>query len=301
MSAQNVLFDAPGPKTRRNIRIGNLLGVLLILALLWMAVSGLAEKGQFEAAKWTPFLEWGTWEFYILPGLLSTLKAAAVAVVTSIAFGLLFGIGRLSSFKPISWICGIVVEFFRAVPVLLMMVFFYQFLSKSTSVEPAQVPFFAVVISLTLYNGSVIAELVRSGVFGLPKGQREAGLAIGLTPGQSLRTIEMPQALVAMLPALLSQFVVILKDSALGTFIGYTELLEYARRLASGEGNILPALLVTAAIFIAINWLLTFAAQRLSRRLGARAGKVLKIEDTIEPEGIEAPVPAAAPAKGAAK
>ncbi|MCC9203693.1 amino acid ABC transporter permease [Arthrobacter sp. zg-Y769] len=300
MSAQNVLFDAPGPKTRRNIRIGNILGVLLIAALLWVAVSGLAEKGQFEAAMWTPFLEWGTWEFYILPGLLSTLKAAAVAVVTSILFGLIFGIGRLSGFKPISWACGIVVEFFRAVPVLLMMVFFYQFLSKSTSVEPGQVPFFAVVISLTLYNGSVIAELVRSGVFGLPKGQREAGLAIGLTPGQSLRSIEMPQALVAMLPALLSQFVVILKDSALGTFIGYTELLEYARRLASGEGNILPALLVTAAIFIAINWMLTFAAQRLSRRLGARAGKVLKIEDTIEPEGIEAPVPAAAPAKGAA-
>ncbi|KAD4060433.1 ABC transporter permease subunit [Arthrobacter yangruifuii] len=299
MSAQNVLFDAPGPKARRNIRIVNILGVLLVLALLWFAASGLADKGQFEAAKWTPFLEWSTWQYYLLPGLLSTLKAAAVAVVTSIAFGLLFGIGRLSAFKPISWASGIVVEFFRAVPVLLMMVFFYQFLSKSTSVDPSQVPFWAVVIALTLYNGSVIAELVRSGVFGLPKGQREAGLAIGLTPGQSLRSIEMPQALVAMLPALLSQFVVILKDSALGTFIGYTELLEYARRLASGEGNILPALLVTAAIFIILNMLLTFAAQRLSRRLGARAGKVLQIEDTIEPEGIEAPAPA--PAKGAAR
>ncbi len=292
MSAQNVLFDTPGPKARRNIMIGNVLGVLLVLALLWLAVSGLAEKGQFEAAKWTPFLEWGTWQYYLLPGLLSTLKAAAVAVVASIAFGLLFGIGRLSAFKPLSWICGIVVEFFRAVPVLLMMVFFYQFLSKSTSVDPAQVPFWAVVIALTLYNGSVIAELVRSGVFGLPKGQREAGLAIGLTPGQSLRSIEMPQALVAMLPALLSQFVVILKDSALGTFIGYTELLEYARRLASGEGNILPALIITAAIFIVLNFLLTFAAQRLSRRLGARAGKLLKIEDTIDPEGIEAPATA---------
>ena len=292
MSAQNVLFDTPGPRARRNIMIGNVLGVLLVLALLWLAVSGLAEKGQFEAAKWTPFLEWGTWQYYLLPGLLSTLKAAAVAVVASIAFGLLFGIGRLSAFKPLSWICGIVVEFFRAVPVLLMMVFFYQFLSKSTSVDPAQVPFWAVVIALTLYNGSVIAELVRSGVFGLPKGQREAGLAIGLTPGQSLRSIEMPQALVAMLPALLSQFVVILKDSALGTFIGYTELLEYARRLASGEGNILPALIITAAIFILLNFLLTFAAQRLSRRLGARAGKLLKIEDTIDPEGIEAPATA---------
>ncbi|MBD7995291.1 amino acid ABC transporter permease [Arthrobacter sp. Sa2CUA1] len=287
--SQSVLFDAPGPKARRRIMIGNILGILLILGLIALIVNGLAEKGQFEPAKWLPFLEGRTWQYFMLPGLLATLRAAGVAIVTSILFGLIFGLGRLSSIKAISWTSGVIVEFFRAVPVLLMMIFFYQFLSKSTPVPSADVPFVAVVLALTLYNGSVIAELVRSGVFGLPKGQREAGLAIGLTRSQSLRAIEVPQALVAMLPALLSQFVVILKDSALGTFIGYTELLAYARRLASGEGNILPALLVTAAIFIVLNMILTFAAQRLSRRLGARSGQLLRTEDNVEPEGVPAP------------
>ncbi|WP_066295722.1 amino acid ABC transporter permease [Arthrobacter luteolus] len=287
--SQSVLFDAPGPRARRRIMAGNVLGVLFILGLIALIVNGLAEKGQFDAAKWTPFLEWRTWEFFMLPGLMATLRAAGVAIVTSILFGLIFGLGRLSTVKAISWTSGVIVEFFRAVPVLLMMIFFYQFLSKSTPVPSADVPFVAVVLALTLYNGSVIAELVRSGVFGLPKGQREAGLAIGLTRSQSLRSIEVPQALVAMLPALLSQFVVILKDSALGTFIGYTDLLAYARRLAAGEGNILPALLVTAAIFIVLNMLLTFAAQRLSRRLGARSGQLLRTEDAVEPEGAPAP------------
>ncbi|MCC9195904.1 amino acid ABC transporter permease [Arthrobacter sp. zg-Y820] len=290
MSTQAVLFDVPGPKAKRRILVFNILGALLVLGILAVAVNGLAEKDQFEAAKWTPFLEWETWRFTLLPGLLATLRAAGVAVVTSIAFGLLFGFGRLSGLAPLRWVCNVVVEFFRAVPVLLMMIFLYQFFAKSTPMEASQSPFWAVVVALTLYNGSVIAELVRSGVFGLPKGQREAGLAIGLTPAQSLRSIEIPQALVAMLPALLGQFVVILKDSALGYIIGYTDLLANAQRFGAGAGNMLPALLVTALIFILINMLLTFTAQRLSRLLGARAGKLLEREDAIDPEGVEAPV-----------
>ena len=196
--------------------------------------------------------------------------------------------GRLSGLAPLRRVCDVVVEFLRAVPVLLMMIFLYQFFSKSTPMEAAQAPFAAVVVALTLYNGSVIAELVRSGVFGLPKGQREAALAIGLTPSQSLRSIEIPQALVAMLPALLGQFVVILKDSALGYIIGYTDLLANAQRLGAGAGNMLPALLVTAAIFIGINMLLTFTAQRLSRLLGARSGKLLELEESTDPEGVDA-------------
>lgn len=290
MSTQAVLFDIPGPKAKRRIMLGNILGALIVLGVLAVAVNGLAEKNQFTAAKWTPFLEWDTWRYSLLPGLLETLRAAGVAVVTSIAFGLLFGFGRLSALAPVRWVCGVVVEFLRAVPVLLMMIFLYQFLSKSTPVEPASVPFLAVVIALTLYNGSVIAELVRSGVFGLPRGQREAGLAIGLTPAQSLRSIEIPQALVAMLPALLGQFVVILKDSALGYIIGYTDLLANAQRLGAGAGNVLPALLVAALIFILINMLLTFSAQRLSRLLGARSGKLLEREEVLDPEGAEAPI-----------
>lgn len=290
MSTQAVLFDVPGPKAKRRILVFNVLGALLVLGILAVAVNGLAAKDQFEAAKWTPFLEWETWQYTLLPGLLATLKAAGVAVITSIAFGLVFGFGRLSQLAPLRWVCDVVVEFLRAVPVLLMMIFLYQFFAKSTPMEASEAPFWAVVVALTLYNGSVIAELVRSGVFGLPKGQREAGLAIGLTPSQSLRSIEIPQALVAMLPALLGQFVVILKDSALGYIIGYTDLLANAQRFGAGAGNMLPSLLVAALIFILINMLLTFTAQRLSRLLGARSGKLLEREDAIDPEGVEAPV-----------
>ncbi|MBG6182172.1 glutamate transport system permease protein [Arthrobacter sp. CAN_A214] len=268
MSVQQVLFDAPGPKARRNILLGNILGTALILALVAYVVFLLGGKGQLAADKWTPFLEGRTWEFFILPGLLNTLKAAAIAVVTSILFGLVFGMGRLTHFLPIRAVAGVIVEFLRAIPVLLMMIFLWLGFGRIDAVtDPA---FLAVVVALTLYNGSVIAELIRSGVQGLPKGQREAGMAIGMTPLQSLRSIEVPQALIAMLPALVSQFVVILKDSALGYIIGYSELLQNARRLGVGEGNLLQALLISAVIFILINFAVSSIASRLSTLLSFR-------------------------------
>ena len=140
----------------------------------------------------------------------------------------------------------------------------------AATIQPQDGPYYAVIAALTLYNGSVIAELVRSGVRSLPRGQREAAAAVGMTSTQSLRLVEVPQALIAMLPSLLSQFVVILKDSALGYLIGFFELLQYARQLGSGNGNILQSLVVAAMIFIVINFLLTWAATRLSRRLSSR-------------------------------
>lgn len=282
MSAQQVLFDAPGPRAKRNILIGNIAGVLFVLGLLTWLVVILAERGQLEPAKWTPFLEVRTWQFFLLPGLWDTLRAAGVAIVTSVVLGLILGIGRLSHFLPIRWLAGVVVEFFRAVPVLLMMIFLWLAIGAAGVMRPQDIPFMAVVIALTLYNGSVIAELVRSGVEGLPKGQREAAMAIGMTRGQSLRSVEVPQALTAMLPALVSQFVVILKDSALGYIITYTELLQNARRLGVGEGNLLQALLIAALIFIIINFALSSLANRLSKLLSFRTAGKAKREKDLE-------------------
>jgi glutamate transport system permease protein len=270
---QSVLFDAPGPKARRRILLTNVVGILVLLAVVAFVLKGLYDQGQLAPDLWTPFLTAEVWDFTIVPGLMNTFKAAAAAIVTSVAFGLLFGVGRLSHNKAVTWISGIIVEFFRAVPVLLMMIFFWLLLGQLKILEPADTPFFAVVIALTLYNGSVIAELVRSGVHGLPKGQREAGMAIGMTRGQSMRSIELPQALVAMLPSLVSQFVVILKDSALGSIITYSELLR-ALQIYGSAGPILQSLAVAAALFIIINFTLSGVANWLSRFLGSRtAGK----------------------------
>ncbi|MGP5316488.1 MULTISPECIES: amino acid ABC transporter permease [Micrococcaceae] len=287
MSA-SVLFDAPGPKSRRNILIINIIGALAILALLWWMISGLASKGQMAPDKWDDFLEANTWMDYLLPGLANTLKAAALAIVGSVVFGLLFGIGRISKNPLINVFCSIIVEFFRAVPVLLMILFFNIFFSRTLQMNDSAL--WAVVAALVFYNGSVVAELIRSGVHNLPKGQREAGTAIGLTAGQCLRIVEIPQALVAMLPALIGQFVVILKDSALGYIISFNELLFYGRTYSSPNGNVLQALIVVAAVFIVINFTLSKIATIVSRRLSSRGESKTKPGATAlvgGPAGLE--------------
>lgn len=273
MSAQSVLFDAPGPKARRNVLIVNVLAVIGVAVVAWIVLGMLAERGQLEPSRWINAVNGNAWSNYYIPGLQFTLQSAAIAVVTSVVFGLLFGFLRLAPFKPIRAVSGLIVEFFRAVPVLLMMVFFYQvfaMLGRAGLIPSGDGPYFAVIVALTLYNGAVIAELVRSGVKSLPKGQREAAAAIGMTPNTSLRLVEVPQALVAMLPSLLSQFVVILKDSALGYLIGFYELLQYSRQLGSGQGNILQTLVIAALVFIVINFLLTWLATLLSKKLSSK-------------------------------
>lgn len=263
-----VLFDVPGPRARRLMVVVNVVAALVVVGIGAWALVLLGGKGQLEGSLWQPFLRDSTWTNYLLPGLMDTMRAAGLAIVASAVFGLVFGLGRLSHSSVLRWAAGTVVEFFRAVPVLLMMIFFYAGISQMRVVEPRDVPLLAVVLALTLYNGSVFAELVRSGVHNLPRGQREAALAIGLRPAQSLRLVEVPQALIAMLPAIASQLVVILKDTALGAIITYPELLDAARRFGSGNGNILQSLLVAALVFIVINYVLTSLAQRLADRVG---------------------------------
>lgn len=271
MSA-SILFDTPGPKARRRILMINIVGAIIALGVVAWIFFGLAGKGQMRPEQWDDFVQASTWKNYLLPGLVNTLKAAILGIIGSVIFGLVFGVGRLSQNKLINGFCTVIVEFFRAVPVLLMIVFFNVFFARSLEL-PGDTALWAVVAALVFYNGSVVAELVRSGVHNLPKGQREAGIAIGLTRGMSLRHIEIPQALVAMLPALIGQFVVILKDSALGYIISFNELLFFARTYSSPNGNVLQALIVTAVIFILINFTLSKIAEMVSKRLSSRVKK----------------------------
>ncbi|WP_028049864.1 amino acid ABC transporter permease [Cellulomonas sp. URHD0024] len=264
------LFDTPGPRARRRMLWMNIVGALVVAGIGFLVLRAFAAKGQLDADLWNPFVGSRAWENFLLPGLKDTLKAAGISIVTASIFGIVFGIGRLSRSSLVRRVSGAIVEFFRAVPVLLMMIFFYLGIARLHVVEPADLPLVAVVLGLTFYNGSVFAELIRSGVHSLPRGQREAALAVGLRPTQSLRLIEVPQALIAMLPAIASQLVVILKDTALGSIITYPDLLDAARRLGSGDGNILQALMIAAGMFIVINYALTRLAGRLARRVGGR-------------------------------
>jgi len=299
VSAPSLLFDAPGPRAQARHRLLTVVGVLIGLGGLALVLWKLNQAGQLDAAMWRRYVLSGdVWTQYLIPGLIKTIEAAAVSIVLALIFGLVFGMGRLSQLAPVRWFCGTVVEFFRAVPVLLMMYFAFQLYTVNNVFGAAFNSFYAVVTGLTLYNGSVIAELVRSGVHSLPKGQREAGWAIGLTPTQTLTSVLLPQAITAMLPSIISQLVVILKDSALGYNIAYLELLRQCQNLATFKGNLIPTLIVLALIYIAINYGLTRIASRVERRLreGKRrikpvaAASVVPMEETAADEGVENPV-----------
>ena len=266
-----VLFDIPGPKARMRYRIVAVVGALAVLAILAVVIRGLGnpENNQLTLDKWKPFFTAEAWTAYFLPGLGRTLLAAAIAVVLSIVLGILLGVGRLSANAVLRRVCGIFVEFFRSVPVLIMMLFAFYFGLFILHISGAAVGLFGVVAGLTFYNSCVFAELIRSGVNSLPRGPREAGLAIGLTGMQTLATILLPQAITAMLPSLVSQLVVILKDTALGYIITYPELLRAGQNFATINANLIPTLIVVATIFIVINYGLSRLARYLEARLRA--------------------------------
>ncbi len=275
MSADAVLYDHPGPRAKiRNTALTVLFG-LAALALVYWVYRKFDEKGQWAAALWEPFTESSTWTDYILPGLWATLSAAAVAMVLSLIFGIVFSVGRLSDHWWLSVPSGVIVEFFRAVPLLLLM--FFIFYGVPFITEAPMDPFWAVVIGLTLYNGSVLAEAFRAGIKSVARGQSEAGYAIGMRKSQVMREILVPQAARAMLPVIVSQLVVLVKDTALGYIIGYSELLQDGvNTLSANFGNIVAAAIVAAIIYIAVNASLTAFAGWLERRT-RRQGKAPKV------------------------
>lgn len=270
-SSQSILFDQPGPRGKRIINALNLIALVLValvvIAVLMRLHNPPDGENQLDWQLWKPALESEAWTDFYLPGLWMTLKATTVAVVGSVIFGLIFGIGRLLPNIIIRLVAGAIVEFCRAVPVLLMMIFFWRWFAF-IGIESAS--YWAVVVGLVLYNGSVVAELVRSGVGNLPNGQHEASMALGLTRTQSLIYIEVPQAITAMLPAAVTQLVVVLKDTALGSIIMYTDLLQESRRLGSMYFNILQTLVVAAIVYFFACWLLSRLAEWLPSYLAKR-------------------------------
>ena len=282
MSA-SVLFDTPGPRARVRNRIISGVTVAVVALVVWAIVSRLADKGQLTAAKWRPFLTGDLWKTYVLPGIAGTLTAAAVSIVLALILGLLLGVGRMSPAKPLRWVCTVIIEFFRAVPVLIMMIFAY-FLFALYDVFPSkQLALAGVVTGLTLYNGAVIAEIVRTGVGALPRGQAEAAASLGMSWGQTMRAVLLPQAITSMLPVLVSQLVVALKDTAIGYQITFLEMVRQGTVIGSTYGNYVPALIVIAVLMISLNFALSAAATRLESRLrrSKRTPEPLKAADTV--------------------
>lgn len=287
----SVLYDAQGPRAKRRNVVFTAVFVVVVLALLWWVYATLDEKGQLEWAKWQMFFTSDEpWSTYIWPGLQNTLKAAALSMVIALPLGAVLGIARLSDHAWVRIPVAIVVEFFRSIPVLVLMIFGLALFAEYTDVSSDDRPLYAVVTGLVLYNASVLAEIVRAGILALPKGQAEGAMAIGLRKGQSMRLILLPQAVTTMLPAIVSQLVVILKDTALGgAVLTFPELLASANTMSGYYGaNVIASFTVVAVIYIALNFSLTTFASWLERRLRRAkksTGAVLKADDAGIPGG----------------
>ncbi len=269
-----VLYDVPGPRGRaRNLLIG-VVGTLLLLAAVGFVVYRLAATGQFAGRLWE-WIEFKNIQLLLLDALWNTLRAFAVAAVLSLLFGAVFAAGRLSDHAWLSRPSAAIVEFFRAVPLLVLIFILFFGLTKGVGVQITA--FWAVVLGLMLYNGSVLAEIFRAGVRALPRGQSEAAYGLGMRKTQVMTNVLLPQAVRSMLPTIISQLVVVLKDTALGFLILYPELLYQARYLG-GQGQlgspILPVAIVIAAIYIAMCLLLSLVANVLEKRTrrSAKAG-----------------------------
>jgi glutamate transport system permease protein len=291
-AADTVLYDQPGPRARRRALVGTVIATVVLLGLAYLVVKKLADQGQFSMDLWGPLIDPSNDAFdsvwrLIGVGLRATLIAAALAIVLSLVVGTLLGVARMMLGRTARIPLVGFIELFRGLPVVITIFFVWRVL-PDIGVDVAPLPgedgLWYLVIGLTLYNSVIIAEIVRAGVASLPSGQREAALAIGMTNSQTMRAVLLPQAFRTMLPALISQLVVVLKDTSLAAVLGlYTELLRRANLIAANLDNPIQALFVVGVMFILINYGLSRLAVWTEHRL-SRAGKGKVAADALAVE-----------------
>jgi len=266
----SVLFDVPGPKALRRHRMIAVATVIGLLAIAAAVMYKLYTENQLTARQWEPFVTPRIVES-LLQGVLDTLSAAGIAIVLAVVFGVLFGVAKMSEHAILRWPAWLVVEFFRAVPLLLVIIFLFASFNRSLG------SYWCLVIGLTLYNGSVLAEIFRAGINALPRGQSEAAYGIGMRKTQVMSIILLPQAVKIMLPAIISQCIVALKDTSLGFVILAPALTTVGRRIYGEFQNNLATGLVLAAIYIILNLILSWLATKAQRRI--TSGTQVKIID----------------------
>ncbi|MEB4614455.1 amino acid ABC transporter permease [Leucobacter sp. M11] len=274
MSEQRALFDELGPRARRRSRAISGGVILLLAGLGALAALKLAENGQFSAQKWSPLFnpldsQFTTVWTFLGGGLRNTALAGGIAIALSLVIGTVLALARVTSRRWYRWAIVGVMEFFRAVPVVISIFFASRFLPTIGVDLPL---LWYLVVGLVLYNSIAIAEIVRAGILAVPRGQTEASAALGLSGAQNLWLVVLPQAFRLMLPSLISQLVIVVKDTALGFIIGFEELLRRGEIAVQTLGNPLQMYLLIGMLFFVVNSLVSALAQRVESGMRQRNG-----------------------------
>ena len=260
----NVLFDIPGPKAARRHRVIGAFTIVGLVAIVAAIIWKFNAEGQFAYEKWEPFVTPSLVQL-LLEGLAKTLLAGVLAIFFAVILGLVLGAAKLSDHRIVRWPAWLFVEFFRAVPLLMLVIFIWSIQGFPLgTIQP-------LVLALLLYNGSVLAEIIRAGVKAVPTGQAEAAYAIGMRKNQVMRIILLPQAIKIMLPSFISQCIVAVKDTSLGFYILAPGLTFAGREIWRSFNNYLQTAIVLGVIYIIVNLLLGLLGEWLQRRIGGES------------------------------
>ncbi len=265
-SMRDALYEEPGPRTRRKVAVGTAVSAVVVVALVALVVRQFYVTGQLASRYWSFFLEWSTWRF-LLQGLVGTVEVALAAGALALVLGLLLMLGRTGRNRVVSAVCRVLTDFFRGVPSLLLIYFFFlvipQYGIKMSS-------FWMITAPVALAASGVLAEVFRAGVNAVPAGQVEAALSLGLSPAKTMWRVVLPQAVRYVIPSLIAQLVVVVKDTTVAYVVSYPDFMQNARVLITSHDALVSMYLVVALVYILINYAINKVSVYVSRRTGVK-------------------------------
>ena len=263
---RDVLYEEPGPKTRRRVILATIIAAVVVLIGLAFVVRQFYITGQLDPKYWEFFGRWTTWRF-LGAGFIGTLKSAAVAGVLALAGGLVLMWGRFSKIAPVRWVSRGITEFFRGVPSLLFVYFFFIVMPTVGVKMPS---FWMITLPAAMSAAGACAEVFRAGVNAVPAGQVEAAKSLGMGKTKTMLLIQLPQAIRFVVPTLISQLVIVVKDTTLAYVVSYPDLLQNGRVLISNYDALVSVYLVIAVVYIILNYLINKASVAIANRSGVK-------------------------------
>lgn len=263
-SIRDALYEAPGPRTRRRMHVATAVSAVLVLMGIAAIVRQFYVTGQLAPRYWSFLTRPTTWAF-LLQGFRGTVSVALVAGAIALVLGLLLMLGRMSSIRALSAACRGVIDFFRGVPSLLLIYFFFLVVPQY-GIKPSS--FWMITLPVALAASGVLAEVLRAGVNAVPAGQVEAARSIGMRPAQIMRTVILPQAVHFVIPSLISQLVVVVKDTTVAYVVSYPDLMQNARVLITNYDALVSMYLTVALVYILLNYVINKLSGIVARRMG---------------------------------
>ena len=210
---------------------------------------------------------------FFLEGVRNTLIIAFFAVLLGTLLGTLMAMARMSRIKPLKWIATAYIEFFRGTPLMVQLMFIFYGLPMigvtfpSVSFIPDFDRFAAGIVAMSLNSCAYVAEIIRSGIQAVDKGQMEAARSLGLSNWQSMRLVVLPQAIKNVLPALANELVTMVKESSICSVLGMAEMMFAAKTIAGSTGISLAPYTLAALVYFCINYPASKGIEAIERRM----------------------------------